>query len=230
MESRWLHQSGKEKLLLFCNGWGMDHVPFQFLVSHDWDVLMFSNYKDLVPDVDLNALFETHGDVVLVSWSMGVWAGQQVFGSYQNELNGSLAINGTLCPVHDRFGIPENVFRATLAQFDEKGRLKFYHRMCRDRALYRTFLSNQPERSLAGQKRELACLLDTVNCEAAEEAIYQRALVADHDFIMPTANQVNYWPQKKIRRVDGYHFLFYVYESWDELAGEAKGKRLKDKG
>lgn len=223
MKSKWLHWKGGGKLILFCNGWGMDEVPLHPLVSGDWDVLMFCNYVDLVPDIDLNSLFGSYKEIVLISWSMGVWAGQRLFAAHQGKLSGSLAVNGTLCPIHDWLGIPEEIVRSTLARFDEKGRLKFYHRMCRDRGLYRSFLANQPKRCLAEQKKELTQLLETVHCDPAEEPIYHRVLVADHDFIMPTANQLNYWPEKKIKRVDGYHFLFYVYQSWDELAGEAEG-------
>lgn len=217
MRSEWLHHRERERLILFCNGWAMDEIPLGPLGSHEWDVLMFCNYVDLVPDIDLAGLFAAYGEIVLISWSMGVWAGQQLFAAHRESLSGSLAVNGTLCPIHDRFGIPEDLVRATLTHFDEKGRLKFYHRMCRDRELYRSFLAKQPRRSLAGQKRELTSLLEMVRCDSGENTIYHRALVAGQDFIMPTANQLNYWPKKKVRRVDGYHFLFYNYKSWDEL-------------
>lgn len=201
----------------------MDEIPLSPLASHEWDVLMFCNYVDLVPDIDLGDLFASYAEIVLISWSMGVWAGQQLFRPYREKLSAGLAINGTLCPIHDRFGIPEDVVRATLAHFDEKGRLKFYHRMCRDRELYRAFLARQPRRSLADQKLELAHLLETAGCDLEEIPLYRRVLVADHDFIMPTANQLNYWAGKKVRQVDGYHFLFYAYQSWDELVREAAG-------
>lgn len=224
MKSQWLHKKGKERLILFCNGWGMDEMPLSPLVSHEWDVLMFCNYVDLVPDIGLDSLFSSYKEIALISWSMGVWAGQQIFSSYQDKLSASLAINGTLCPIHDRLGIPEDVIRATLTHFDEKGRLKFYHRMCRDRGLYRTFLNRKPRRSLADQKRELAYLLEIAHCDFEEMPIYRRALIADHDFIMPTANQLLFWAGKKVRQVDGYHFLFYSYQSWDELLKEAEGR------
>ena len=221
MKSQWLHHRGRAQLILFCNGWGMDETPLSPLLSHEWDVLMFCNYVDLVPDIDLDPLFSAYQKIVLISWSMGVWAGQRLFAAHQEKLTASLAINGTLCPIHDQLGIPEGVVRATLAQFDEKGRLKFYQRMCRERDLYRRFLAWQPRRSLADQRRELAHLLEAVHCDREEQPLYDCALVAGHDFIMPTANQLKYWPEKKVRRVDGYHFLFYHYKSWDELAGEA---------
>ncbi len=224
MRSKWLHRKENGKLMLFCNGWGMDEYPLLPLQSHEWNVLMFYDYVDLVPDHNLRELFKSYEETVLVAWSMGVWAGQQLFSPFQKDLKAALAVNGTLCPIDDQFGIPVNVVQATLAGFDKKQRTKFYHRMCRDRTLYRTFLDYQPARGVDNQKTELAHLLKTVACDEQTEPIYTYALVADHDYIIPTANQLNFWPEKIVRRVSGYHFLFYAYQSWDEIVLEAERK------
>ena len=206
----------------------MDELPLAALESHDWDVLMFYDYVDLVPDKDLGKLLSSYDETALIAWSMGVWAGQQIFSSYRQQLKTSLAVNGTLCPIDDQFGIPKAVVQATMEHFDEKQRLKFYHRMCRDREVYRRFVREQPVRSVENQKEELAALLETAGCKREEEPLYQRALVADHDFIMPTANQLNFWPEKMVKQRSGTHFLFYSYQSWDEIVGEAEGSKAED--
>lgn len=195
----------------------MDEHPFTPLESHEWNILMLYDYADLIPDQDLQKLFGAYKKIVLVAWSMGVWAGQQLFYPFLSELTASLAINGTLCPIDDQLGIPEDIVRGTLANLDEKQRLKFYHRMCRDRVLYRSFLNNQPLRSVESQRRELAALLETARDGSREKSIYNCAVVSEHDRIMPTKNQLNFWPEKIVRRVDGSHFLFNAYGSWDEL-------------
>jgi pimeloyl-[acyl-carrier protein] methyl ester esterase len=223
VKSRWLHRIESDKLIIFCNGWGMDEQPLAGLESHDWDVLMLYDYIDLVPDQDLGELLSSYEETILVAWSMGVWAGQQIFASHRHQLQTGIAVNGTLCPIDDQFGIPEELFRATFEHFDEKQRSKFYHRMCRDREVYRRFVREQPARSVENQKKELAALLETAGCIREEEPLYQRALVADRDFIMPTSNQLNFWPEKMVKQLDGTHFLFYSYQSWDEIVGEAEG-------
>ena len=225
MKSKWLHRHESDKLIFFCNGWGMDERPLAGLESHDWNVLMLYDYADLVPDRDLEELLDSYEEIALVSWSMGVWAGQKVFFSHRQQLQVCLAVNGTLCPIDDQFGIPKETVRGTLETFDEKQRLKFYHRMCRDREVYRRFLQGQPGRSVANQKKELAALLETAGCDPEEESLYQTALVADHDFIMPTSHQLNFWPEKMVKRLDGSHFLFYSYQSWDEIVAEAEGSK-----
>jgi len=217
VKSKWLHHKKGNKLLFFCNGWGMDEHPFSPLVSHEWNVLMFYDYTDLSVDQDLPELIGKYEEVILVAWSMGVWVGQQIFYPFSKELTASLAINGSLFPIDDRFGIPKDIVQATYDTLDEKQRVKFYARMCKDRALYRKFLIHQPRRNVKSQKIELGVLLDSTRDSPNQESIYTAALISEHDYIMPTKNQLNYWPEKIVHRIDGKHFLFYAYNSWDEL-------------
>jgi len=223
VRSKWLHRKNNKRLILFCNGWGMDEHPFVPLTSREWNVLMFYDYSSsLIPDLDLYGLFKDYREIVLVSWSMGVWVGQQLFSPFREDLKTALAVNGTLCPVDDQYGIPVGVALATMDSFDEQQRGKFYHRMCRDRDQYRLFLENQPARSVGSQQRELVHLLKIVDCDKQIEPVYNCALVGNHDYIVPTANQLNFWSKQIVRQVNGYHFLFYAYKCWDELIVEAE--------
>jgi len=122
MKSEWLHRRQKERLIIFCNGWGMDASPFLPLGAREYDVLMLFDYRDLALDCNLATLFDSYQSAFLVSWSMGVWVGQQIFQSWSHCLQGAIAINGTLCPIHDQFGIPEQLYDATLEQFNATAR------------------------------------------------------------------------------------------------------------
>ncbi len=200
----------------------MDGHPFSPLASYEWNVLMFYDYTDLSVDQDLPQLIGDYEEIILVAWSMGVWVGQQLFYPFAKELTAALALNGSLCPIDDQFGIPKDIVQATCDTLDEKQRVKFYARMCKDRTLYRTFLTNQPQRNVKSQKTELGVLLDITREPSSQESIYTCALIADRDYIMPTKNQLNYWPEKIVHQVDGNHFLFYAYKSWDELVKSLK--------
>lgn len=228
MKSSWLHQGrGRQELIIFCNGWGMDGTPFQPIGAERVDVLMFFDYVDLLPDRELAPLFQRYRAVFLVSWSMGVWAGQQVFAPWSRCLRRALAINGTLCPVHDQFGIPLSVFNATREQFGGAARLKFYRRMChngrdsRGGNVLETFIANQPQRSLENQARELAALSNTAGRLPVSTSIYSDIVIGEQDLIMPTANQDAFWhghgQGREVRHVEGSHFLFYEWQSWDAL-------------
>ena len=217
MKSEWLHRRRQERLIIFCNGWGMDATPFQPVDVRDYDLLMLFDYYDLSLDCDLETLFQSYQDIVLISWSMGVWVGQQIFQPWSHRLRKAIAVNGTLCPIHDQFGIPVALYEATLAQFSEDSRLKFYRRMCRDHRSVDTFLKNQPQRSVKNQRLELAALHGQVSCWPAGDAIYTKVVIADKDLVVPTANQLAFWQGKEVHRIEGAHFPFYGWQSWDEL-------------
>ncbi len=212
-----MQKKSSDRLLVFCAGWGMDEHPFLPIDSKTWNVLMFYEYSDLCSEYDFASLFAGYKEIVLLSWSMGVWAGQQLFHHLSDVITLSIAINGTLSPIDDRSGIPRAVIRGTLESLDNKQLLKFYYRMCRDRELYRSFLSNQPQRNIESQRVELAAILASAKQGSKEQSIYDCAIISEQDFIMPTKNQLNYWPENMVKRVDGAHFLFYSYGSWDEI-------------
>ncbi len=226
MKGEWLYRQQREQLILFCNGWGMDATPFRPLTATNVDVLMLFDYHDLppedsprnpAPDLDLADLFRRYSHISLIAWSMGVWAGQQLFHPWARLLQESIAINGTLCPIDDGFGIPVQVYAATLARLNEASRLKFYHRMCHDRKILATFLAHQPQRTITSQHRELAALQDLTSCQPAESAIYSKVVVTTRDLVMPTANQLAYWQGRDILSLDGSHFPFYRWNSWESM-------------
>ncbi len=217
MKQLWLHKQTADKLIVFCNGWGMDEHPFKPLQSFGFDVLMLYDYTNLDHGIDVEHTFVEYKEVVLCAWSMGVWAGQQVFSGYRDAFSVAIAINGTLCPIDDAYGIASETVNATIANLDEKGRKKFYHRMCRDRNLYKAFIKNRPKRGLEDQKKELIALRAAIKDLADAPPLYSRAIIATGDYIMPTRNQLQFWPEKRVKKVDGSHFLFYSSNSWDEL-------------
>ncbi len=226
MKSEWLYRQHRERLILFCNGWGMDATPFRPLTATDVDVLMLFDYHDLppedsprnsAPDLNLADLFRRYSHISLIAWSMGVWAGQQLFRPWASFMQERIAINGTLCPIDDEFGIPVQVYAATLARLNEAGRLKFYHRMCHDRNILATFLAHQPQRTITSQRRELAALQDLTACQPADSAIYSKVIVTSRDLVMPTANQLAYWQGHDILSLAGSHFPFYRWDSWEGM-------------
>lgn len=197
----------------------MDGGPFRFLTSSAYDVYMLYDYRKLnMPDIC--AIAGKYTQVYLVSWSMGVWVGQKLFSAIAHLLHRTIAINGTLCPIDDRFGIPVKAFDATMVEFNENARAKFYKRMCREKNNLNLFLNSQPQRSLKEQGEELTALRKMVDCLPVDESIYQEIIVSRKDFIMPTVNQLHYWQgiqTRQVTPVSGFHFLFNLWSSWDQL-------------
>ncbi len=217
MEISWQYKNKKTKLILFCNGWGMDSTPFEHLASNEYDVCFLYNYRVLPEAFDAEALTKGYAEVILIGWSMGVWVGQKLFQNKSHLFDRTIAINGTLCPINDDYGIPVIVYERTLSDYCETARLKFYRRMCREKTNLKLFLSKQPRRSLDDQQQELLALRETVNCLPASESIYKEILIADSDWVIPSQNQMNFWQDMAVIKISGFHYLFSLWQSWDHL-------------
>ncbi|KJS01820.1 MAG: hypothetical protein VR65_07855 [Desulfobulbaceae bacterium BRH_c16a] len=217
MKASWLHKNDKKDLILFCNGWGMDGNPFRSLVSIEFDVYMLYNYRDLSMPQEVGQILQRYQNIHLISWSMGVWVGQKLFSAKRELFSRTLAVNGTLCPIDDRYGIPKEIFMETLAGFGDAARYKFYRRMCREKSNFRSFLAKQPQRSLDDQQEELAALADMADCIAVDEALYRQIIIAENDWIIPSENQRRYWQGKPVSLIPGFHYLFNLWQSWDHL-------------
>jgi len=220
MESQWLHRMGHSSLIIFCNGWGMDERPFRPLASLTYDVLMLYDYRRIPAIPDIPKLLQRYQEVSLVSWSMGVWIGQNLFTSCSERFRMKVAINGTLCPIHDELGIPVDILTGTARNFSEASRQKLYTRMCRDRECCAVFQNNLPGRSLESQRQELEVLLEMGDCQQGKESIYSHIMIADRDCIMPTANQIAFWKESAPCIFHAQHFPFYLWPTWDALLTE----------
>lgn len=217
MRSSWLQKNGADCVIVFCNGWGMDCIPFLPLVSYKADVLILYNFQALDLAKAPIELLAEYPKRILIGWSMGVWAGQKLFAEHNHLFSQKIAVNGTLCPIDDRYGIPRNLFQGTLAGWSELARSKFYYRLCGSKIIERQFLLNSPGRELEDQKEELAWYLKNVDCLEQGKSIYETVVVSGKDRIVPTSNQIEFWGQERVIQIEGSHFPFYRWNSWDEM-------------
>lgn len=222
MESCWLHKSGKPYLIVFCSGWGMDEHPFALLPSDQYDVLCFYDYRSLQPIEDIQRICASYTQKILLSWSMGVWAGQQLFTDHPDIFDRLIALNGTLCPIDPSLGIPPDIFLATLNAWGEQSRLKFYRRMFSSSQDYERFMAHAPRRSVAEQKEELSVLYQKTQATKVSTSIYDTVCVGMKDRIFPGQNQKKYWQNAPILCTDYSHFPFYSFPSWDVFLTQMK--------
>ena len=219
MIAHWLARKAQQRLILFCNGWGMDHRPFTNLDPGDCDVLILSDYRDCVLPGSIEALIGGYDDICLLGWSFGVWAAQHLFSGRRDIFSRSIAINGTLRPIDDDYGIPHQFFTATLANFSPSVRDRFYRRMCRPKQVLDGFLAQRPARTVEDQKEELAALEGLIKKGVSEPSMFDAAIISAADLIIPTEHQRAYWQGRcRLLEVDGCHFPFGSWDSWAAIA------------
>ncbi len=47
MGIRWLCKEERSKLIIFCNGWGMDHSVVSHMTSAEYDVVSLCDYQNI---------------------------------------------------------------------------------------------------------------------------------------------------------------------------------------
>jgi biotin synthesis protein BioG len=160
----------------------------------------------------------------LLAWSMGVWAAAWLArpGHIFSKLSfqSATAIGGTLRPLDDEHGIPEQNFAKMLARLSPAGVEAFYRAMFDQQEQAERFLRCRPQRSCTELREELSCLRELC-CSQTEEPpdIYSRRLVTSRDRIFPARSQLRAWGgRKRCLAAALPHFPFYEQEGQELLS------------
>lgn len=223
MRAEWIVHEGASGLLFFFNGWGMERRTADHLVSA-WgapegaDLVLLYDYSDLsLPDWLREAMHEAD-TIDIMAWSLGVWAASS---AGLDRVDRAVAINGTLFPVDAERGIPPEIFRGTLEQWDDSARRRFERRM---------FAGVPPPaaeaaasvRSSAEQKEELGSIEAAIaSAQEGQQAIwrYSRVITGGRDLIFSPENQRRAWPEMTpVTLLDDMpHFPFFHLKGWREV-------------
>lgn len=221
MRTVWLNKKSSNKLILFFNGWSLDENCIKHLECEKYDVLMFYDYTTL--DIEENILSElkTYDEVNIISFSMGVWACAAVIDKLEN-IKETIAINGTLTPIDDEFGIPVKIFNLTLSNLSELTYPKFFKNMFADFKMAQNQLHKMPNRSIEEQREELLAIKDFSSKHNFKHKIsyFNKVIISNYDKIIPAKNQIDFWSQRtdlKIIKIDDSHCIFNSFNKWNEI-------------
>lgn len=204
MKYKWLNKIGNKKLIIFFNGWGMDDNIVAHLDYEKFDVLMFYDYNTLETDFDFETL-NLYTEKNLIAWSMGVMVGSK--GKWNSIcFTQTVAINGTLKPIDEKFGIHPKIFDLTIKGFNEKGRARFIDSMLDEKQKIVC------ERDIENQLSELIALK---NYNSDESFKYNKVLISNNDKIIPTKSQVAFWEIQP--NLNGGHCPFFQFKKWSEI-------------
>ena len=199
---------------MFFNGWGMDEKPFLAMGGVHSDLLIVSDYTSFDNVEELCSILGGYEKRSLIAWSMGVWAAQRLFGHRKALFAYSIAVNGTLQPIHPQYGIDPKIFSEMSTNFSEQVRDSFYKQMCRKELAH--FLENTPERSLDSQGTELSCLYEHAQEPLTTVSLYDTAIISSKDLIIPTAHQKDFWQQDNSIIISASHYPFSKWQSMEE--------------
>ena len=202
MKYKWLNKNNNSKLILFFNGWGMDECVVKHLRAEDYDVLMFYDYNSLETDFNFKTI-NSYQTKHLIAWSMGV----MIASLFDSDYTSKTAINGTLKPIDDKFGIPTKIYKLTLKGFSPKGAERFIRNMFSEECELPV-----PTRDFENQKSELVAL---TRYKSKDDFKYDKVILSSEDKIIPTKNQIAFWGIEP--NIESGHSPFNHFIKWSEL-------------
>lgn len=207
MQYKWLNKENNKNLIVFFNGWGMDEKIVSDLYAQNNDILTLFDYRTIeTPDFD----FSNYQKKYLIAWSMGVFVCNYFYEQYKN-FNRYIAINGTLKPIDDNYGIPKNIYDLTVANFNEMSCSKFMRKISATKNL-----QEYTSRSLNELKEELISIRDL---KVNNFLPFDTAFLSTKDRIFPFKNMLNFWAEKniKITEIENSHYIFDSYKNWSDF-------------
>lgn len=219
MQSYWLKQENKSSCILFLAGWSMDAAPFRSIPAIDHDLLMVYDYRKIEPAAIIKHTGQ-YDTLHLVAWSMGVWIAGSFFSDYIDRFTSAMAINGTLNPIDDQYGIPVKAFHTMINDFSSPVLDAFYRDMFDRQDQTEQFFAGRPSRSPESVHNELQTLRHLYSEHGPGKDIFDRKLVGSRDRIFPARSQLRSWGKKNCERIQAAHFPFYNWSSWDLLTGK----------
>lgn len=262
-----------EKLILVFAGWGVDEKVFSHLTTQNYDVIILFNYTEfklkecsqlhctvgvLHQHCPVYRIFDQYKEINIIAWGVGVWAATVQFGNYLNHLEPvskfktlrllrkikkTVAINGTLCPISNIWGIQQDVFDNMIVNLETDVKNKctcetsnhlhqFNLKTCGQQTVYEQYKTIAPQRGLEDILNELKSIRD--HFVFNNTIFWSKTIIANQDIIIPAKNQIRFWSEYKlgvdwpnkrnfnlhdfsIEYIDAPHYPFFQWKKWDEI-------------
>lgn len=214
-----LNKQNNKNLIVFFAGWSFDEKPFGKLVCGGFDILFIYDYNELNLPKELENL-QNYEHKYLLAWSMGVFVAYE-FRKLFEDFDYKIAINGTITPVDNEFGIPVKMFELTLKHAAIGLAGKFYQNVFKNSEEFEMYSKSQVQRTIENRVSELENLYNIIKMKDYKkaESFYDCAIVSDFDKIIPPKNQIasHQKNNEPIITLPFGHFPFYNFTSWSEI-------------
>ncbi|MDD4526877.1 MAG: DUF452 family protein [Candidatus Margulisbacteria bacterium] len=213
MQFQWVKQTSADSLIIFYTGWGMQPNSIVLETARN-DLLVFYDYTvSEVPD-ELLKTIKKYKTIFVVAWSLGVVAALLHRGTYQTDQ--VIAINGSILPIDDAYGISTGVYQGTYDNLDISNLNKFYRRMFTCSEHYAKFHKIQTISEIDKLKQELISIKEfSKEIKIEDNKYFTKVFISKKDKIFPYNNLLLLWDSPIV--LDNSHYPFFDYQSWDQL-------------
>ena len=207
-----------DNLVVLFGSWGTDENVFVPFCNDEFDFILFYNYSAdqalVLPEM------KTYKKIVVIGWSLGVWAAEYLSPSTGIVADVTIAVNGTPVPLDDHYGIPPHSFEESLNNITEESMDKFYSHMFGNRRTYNLNSEKIPHRTLESVHVEMRWLYNRIMEQKDPGLRWDYAVTSESDRIFPSENVISYWNRQKNTRqiiVPYPHYMFYKWNSYADF-------------
>ena len=207
-----------DRLVVLFGAWGTDENVFAPFCNDEFDFILFYNYSAdqalVLPEM------KTYRKIVVIGWSLGVWAAEYLSPSTGIVPDVTIAVNGTPVPLHDHYGIPAGSFEKALNNITDESIEKFYYRMFGNRRIYNLNSDKIPNRTLDSVHVEMRWLYNRIMEQKDPRFRWDYAVTSESDRVFPSENVISYWNRQKNTRqiiVPFPHYMFYKWNSYADF-------------
>lgn len=211
-------RENNEELVIVFGGWSIDQNAFIPLCTGSHDFILYYNYSADEPLVLPDR--KTYRQIVLIGWSLGVWAAEYMSESMNLNPDLTIAVNGTPIPADNKYGIPLEIFEGTLNRMDKSGIEKFSLRMFGNKTALESNADKLSKRSIDSYCAELRWLYNRIMENPDKKYRWDIAVSSINDRVFPSCNQINYWRKRKDTRhieIDQPHYPFHYWGSFENM-------------
>lgn len=214
----------KRRMILFFAGWGMDASVCASLSKPGYDIMLVYDYR--TDDFDIS-LLDGYDEICVLAWSLGVWHAHRFMTEHPGlPFTRAIAVNGTLNPVNDSYGIPERIYDLTSRLPDSNALQKFFRRICGGQSQMQQLMPRLPQRGVDELRDELLAVRRRIPVEApSETSLWDEIYLSDSDLIFPFDNMMRAW-ESAAERVTVMHGASHAVDFNALIAGAFVDKAL----
>lgn len=212
MKYNWVKKTDSARLIVFYTGWGMSELSVN-LKLEDYDFLVFYEYTAI--DIPINVIkqIEKYKTIFVISWSLGILPAVANKLSFRHDT--LIAINGSLLPVSDEFGISEIIYQGTYDNLNEDTLERFYRRMFYSRDEYVRFMNMSEKKKNIEQLRQELMFIKDIKLLLKDKKKVDKVIISKKDKIFPVQNLMSFWEDYIL--LEESHYPFFSFESWEEI-------------
>lgn len=204
MKQTFITNNNHSDLLLIFSGWGTHADLFSGLSIKKNDICVCYDYRN---DSFDSSLFLKYKHITVIGWSFGVWMAAYTLSKTNLKIDKSIAINGTMHPIDDEYGIPQTIFYSTLQSLTDESFSKFQRRICGNTKKYDKFKHVLSKRDIQEVTNELNALKHKTDSINDIPFLWNIAYIADKDLIFTADRQEAFWNKYtlQIRKINDSH-------------------------